>query len=189
MPLKHTELKKGKVIILKGDPFEVLKYSHSVKGRGRSVVQVQLKNLRTGNSVQKTFHAGEEVEEAEIEKEKAVFIYSNRGKSVFHKEGDRSSRFELTDEQIGEKSEYLTEGTSVEVVLFDDKIIGVDLPIKMNFTVKESPPGLKGDRVEGGTKTVTIETGKKINTPIFIKEGDVIEVNTETGEYARRVEN
>ncbi len=185
--LKHTEVKKGKMIVVKGDPFEVMNYSHSVKGRGRSVVQLQLKNLRTGKSLQKTFHAGEEVEEAEIEEEKVVFIYSNRGKCVFHKQGDPSSRFELTNEQVKEKVDYLIEKTVVNLVFFNDEVIGLNLPIKMTFTVKEAPPGLKGDRVEGATKTVTLETGKKITVPIFIKQGDVVEVNTETGEYARRV--
>jgi elongation factor P len=186
--LKHTEVKKGKIITIKGDPFEVTKYSHSVKGRGRSVVQLQLKNIRTGNSLQKTLHAGEEVEEAEIEEEKAVFIYSNRGRCFFHKEGDPSARFDLSAEQIGEKVDYLVEKTTTNLALFQDEVIGINLPTKMAFTVKEAPPGLKGDRVEGATKTVTLETGKKIVVPIFIKEGDLVEVNTETGEYSRRMQ-
>jgi elongation factor P len=185
--LKHTELKKGKIITIKNDPFQVIKYSHSVKGRGRSVVQVNLKNLKTGSNLQKTFHAGDEIEEAELEEEKAVFIYANRGKYVFHKEGDPASRFELSEEQVGEKSEYLIENTTTNLLVFQDKIIGLSIPIKMNFSVKEAPPAIKGDRVEGGTKIIVLETGKKINAPIFIKEGDVVEVNTETGEYSKRV--
>ncbi len=187
--LKHNEIRKGKIILSGNDPCEVIKYSHVVKGRGKSVVQTRLKNLRTGNVLQKTFHPGETAEEAELEKMSAVFIYSHRDKYVFHKENEPSSRFELTEEQVQEKAEYLKEKTTITALLLNEKIIDISLPIKMNFQVKESPPGVKGNRAEGGTKTVVIETGKRINVPLFINEGDTVEINTETGEYIRRVGN
>lgn len=185
--LKHNEIRKGKIILFGEDPYEVIKHSHVVKGRGKSVVQTRMKNLRTGNILQKTFHPGESAKEAELEKLGAVFVYSHRGKYVFHKENDPSSRFELTEEQIGEKVDYLKEKTTITAILLNEKIIDISLPIKMNFRVKEAPPGVKGNRAEGGTKTVMTETGKKINAPLFVNEGDVIEVNTETGEYLRRI--
>jgi elongation factor P len=185
--LKHNEVRKGKIIVLGDDPYEVTKYSHVVKGRGKSVVQTQLKNLRTGNVLQKTFHPGETAEEADLEKENAVFVYENRGKYVFHKENDPSSRFELTKEQLEEKVDYLKEKTVITTVSLNEKIVGISLPIKMSFKVKEAPPGVKGNRAEGGTKTVILETGKKLDVPLFVDENDVVEVNTETGEYIRRV--
>ncbi len=185
--LKHNEIKKGKIIILGEDPYEVTRYSHVVKGRGKSVVQTRLKNMRTGNVLQKTFHPGESAEEAELEKLNAFFIYSHRDKYVFHKENAPSSRFELTKEQLGEKADYLKEKTPITAVLLNEKIVGVSLPIKMNFEVKEAPPGVKGNRAEGGTKSVIIETGKTVDVPLFINEKDVIEINTETGEYSRRI--
>ncbi len=187
--LNHNEIRKGKIILLGDDPCEVIKYAHVVRGRGKSVAQTRLKNLRTGNVLQKTFHPGETAEEAELEKLNAVFVYSHRDKYVFHKENDPSSRFDLTEEQIGEKADYLKEKTTITAVLLNEKIIDVSLPVKMNFQVKEAPPGVRGNRAEGGTKIVVIETGKRINVPLFINEGDMIEINTETGEYIRRVGN
>lgn len=185
--LKHNELRKGKIIILGDDPYEIMQYSHVVKGRGKSIVQTQLRNLRTSSVLQKTFHPGDELEEAVLENEDVVFAYSNRGKYVFHRENNPADRFELSEELIENKQNYLKEKTLVTVIFFDEKIIGVSLPVKMNLKVIEAPPGVKGNRVDAGTKVVTLETGKKLNAPLFIKEGDIIEVNTETGEYVRRI--
>ncbi len=185
--LKHNELRKGKIIILGEDPYEVLQHSHVVKGRGKSIVQTQLRNLRTNSVLQKTFHPGDESEEAILEKEDVVFDYSNRGKYTFYRKDNPADRFELSEELLGDKKDYLKEKTIVTVKFFDEKIIGLSLPVKMNFVVTEAPPGVKGNRVDAGTKVVTLEAGKKINTPLFVKEGDIIEVNTETGEYVRRV--
>jgi elongation factor P len=187
--LKHNEIRKGKIIVLGSDPYEVTKYSHVVKGRGKSVVQTQLKNLRTGNVLQKTFHPGETAEEAELAKENAIFVYMHREKYIFHKENNPSLRFELKKEQLEEKADYLKEKTPIIIIFFNEKIIGISLPIKMSFKVKDAPPGVKGNRAEGGTKTIILETGKKLDVPLFINENDIVEVNTETGEYVRRVYN
>jgi elongation factor P len=187
--MKHNELKKGKIVCLNQDPYEIIKYSHVVKGRGKSVVQTQIRNMRTGNILQKNFHPGDEIEEAELEKINAIFVYSHRGKYVFYKENNPSERFTLDEIQIGEKKDYLKEKTPITVIYFKTNIIGIELPVKSVFRVTQAPPGVKGNRAEGGTKTVTIETGKKITTPLFIEIGDFIEVNTQNGEYVRRVAN
>ncbi len=186
--LKHTEIKKGKIIIINNEPCEVINHSHSVRGRGKSVVQTKIKNLRTNATFPKTFHAGETAEEAEIEEQNFIFVYSNRGKYIFHKEGDPSQRIEVTEDLIKEKADYLIQNSLVTTIIFDEKIIGISLPVKMSFIVKEAPPAMRGNTAEGGSKTVVIETGKKIEVPFFIKEGDVIEINTDTGEYAKRIE-
>ncbi len=185
--LRHNEIKKGKNIIIGQDPYEVISHSHIVKGRGKSVVQTKIRNMRTGGVLQKTFHPGESVKEAELEKTKAVFAYSNRGKYVFHEENNPSSRFELTEEKVGEKKIYLKEKTPVTAVIFQKEVISIELPVKMILKVEEAPPGVKGNRAEGGEKTVELETGAKINVPLFVKEGDYVELNTESGEYVRRV--
>jgi len=187
--LKHNEIRKGKVILYKNEPYEVLKHSHNVRGRGSSVVQTQIKSLKTGTTLQKTFHGGEEVEEADLEKLNVVFSYEKRGEYIFFEEGNPKNRFCLTKEQLEEKSDYLKEGTVVTAVFFNEEIVNISLPVKMNMKVAEAPPGVKGDRSEGGTKIITLETGKTLNAPLFIEEGDVLEVNTETGEYVRRVKN
>ncbi len=185
--LKHTEIKKGKIIIVKNHPHEVLEHKHSVKGRGKSVVQVQLKNLKTKSVFQMSFRGGDEVEEADLEKMEAVFVYSHRGKNVFHKKSDPSYRFALEEEVIGDRKDYLAEGTPVTATLFEEEIIGISLPVKIVLKVKEAPPGIKGNSAEGGTKNVVLQTGKVLETPLFIGQDDLVEVNTETGEYVRRI--
>jgi len=186
--LSHTELKKGVRFILNGQPYEVVESSFLFKGRGSSTVQAKIRNLITGNVSSRTFHAGEEFEEAEISKIEAKFIYTHRGKYCFSEKDNPSHRFELTQEQIGPQAKFLKPGETVEALEFEGKIINIILPIKIKLKVIEAPPGLKGDRAQAGTKQVTLETGAKINTPLFIEKGDIVEVNTETGEYVRRVE-
>jgi len=185
--LSHTELKKGVKFILGGQPYEVIESVFRFRGRGSSQVQAKIKNLITGDIITRTFHTGEEFEEAEISKIKARFIYSHRGKYYFSEKENPSHRFALTQEQIGPSAQFLKPGEEVEALEFEGKIINISLPIKVQLKVIEAPPGVKGDRAQGGTKQVTLETGAKINTPLFIEEGDIIEINTETGEYVRRI--
>ncbi|HEA84540.1 MAG TPA: elongation factor P, partial [Candidatus Wildermuthbacteria bacterium] len=174
--------------VLEGSPYEVFESSSMFKGRGSSVTQTRMRNLQNGNILQKTFHAGEEVEEAEIVRFQARFIYANKGKFIFSHVDDPSKRFELIEGQIGEQSRFLKENEVVEGLVFKDKVINVSLPIKIQLKVTEAPPGVKGDRAQGGTKTVTLETDTSINVPLFVDVGDIIEVNTDTGEYVRRVQ-
>jgi len=201
--LNFSQLDKGITIIIDNQPYEILEASRFFKGRGRSVLQVKVKNLITGAIISKTFHPSDSFEEAEIKKIKAKFLfskeerkqgsaegrflYSHRDQFFFSKENDPSFRFSLNEEIIGENSKFLKQNLIVEALLFQDKIINVSLPIKLNLKVIEAPPGVQGSRSQPGTKTVTLETKAKINTPLFIKEGDVIEINTETGQYVRRL--
>jgi len=186
--LSHTDLKRGIRFIFDGQPYEVLESSFVFKGRGSSVVQTRIKNLITGNVISKTLHPGEEFEEVEIEKIKVKFLYSSREKFFFSKEKDPSFRFDLSKEVIGDAAAFLKPNEFVDGVQFQEKIINIILPIKVQLKVTEAPPGIKGDRAQGGTKTVTLETGANVDTPLFIEQGDVIEINTETGEYVRRVD-
>ncbi len=185
--IKHNEIKKGKLVVIKNDPYEIVKCSHVVKGRGKSVVQAQLKNMKTGGILQKTFHPGESIEEAEIERANNVFAYRKKDEYVFHEEGNPSKRFSLSKEQVKEKADYLKEKADTTTLLFKGEVIEILLPVKMSFEVIEAPPGVKGNRAEGGTKVAVIETGKNIDVPLFINQGDIIEINTETGEYTKRV--
>jgi elongation factor P len=186
--LSHNDLKKGIRFILNKEPYEVLESSFVFKGRGSSIVQTKIKNLVTGDVISKTFHPGESLEEAEIEKIKVKFLYSHRNKLFFSRENDPSFRFDLSKETIGESADFLKPNQIVEGMQFLGKIINVSLPIKVQLKVKEAPPGVKGERAQAGTKQVVLETGAITNVPLFIKEGDVIELNTETGEYVRRIE-
>ncbi len=195
----YSELKKGIQIILNNQPHEIIEASSMFKARGHSVLQTKLKNLITGEVISKTFHPSDNLEETEITKITAKFIYVHRNKFIFSKGDNPSERFELSKEQIGSVIRFLKPDQVVAGIIFKpshqkfgsegkNKIISISLPIKIQLKVKEAPPGVKGDRTQGGTKTVVLETGTEINVPLFIKEGDIIEINTEKGEYVRRIE-
>jgi elongation factor P len=186
--ISYNELKKGIRILIDGQPYEMIESAPLFKGRGHSVLQVKLKNLITGNIVSKTFHPSDSFEEAEISKFEAKFLYSHRDIYFFCQKDDSSKRFNLKKEQIGEVTKFLKPNQIVEGIIFKGKVINIFLPIKINLKVIEAPPGLRGGRAEPGTKQATLETGAKINVPLFIKQGDIIEINTESGEYVKRVE-
>ncbi len=185
--LNFNELEKGTNIIIDKQPYEVLESFHLFKGRGQSVLQVKIKNLITGAIVPKTFHPSDTFEEVEIKIFKAKFLFSHRDQFFFTKENDPSFRFSLIEKNIGESSKFLTHQTIIEALLFQDKVINISLPIKLNLKVIEAPPGVQGSRSQPGTKTVILETKAKVSTPLFIKEGDVIVINTKTGKYVQRV--
>jgi len=185
--LSHVDLKKGIYFVHEGAPCIVLEHALMFKGRGSSVMQVKLRNLKTGNVLSRTFHTGEDFKEAELEKIQVKFIFENRGKYVFAEASNPAKRFELSSEQIGSQVEFLTPNTLVEGVRFQGKILTITLPIKMNLKVKEAPPGVKGDRAQGGSKTAILETGAVVQVPLFVGTGEVIEVNIETREYVRRI--
>jgi len=196
--LTHTDLKKGVRFIFNKEPYEVIESSFLFKGRGGSTVQTKIKNLITGNIISKTIHPSDTFEEAEISKIEVKYLYQHRDKYFFCEKNNPSKRFDLTSGQIGKGSRFLKPDQIVEGIAFSarggpalgwkEKIVDISLPIKTNLKVIEAPPGIKGGRAEPGTKTVTLETGTKINVPLFIKEGDIIEINTQTGEYVRRSE-
>ena len=212
--LTHNDLKKGIEFILDGQPYEILESSSFFKGRGSSVVPTKIKNLITGAIISKTFHPGEKFEEAEIEKISVKFLYTHRGKYFFKSEKSDESKdsslpterskgkdedaalvafagarvFDLPKDIIGDSAIFLKQNQIVDGLRFKEQIINISLPIKVQLKVTEAPPGAKGDRAQSGTKVVTLESGAQINAPLFVEVGDIIEVNTETGEYGRRVE-
>ena len=186
--LDYNDLKPGTIFIFRGEPHQVLEYNFLRKQQRKPVAQTKIKNLINGNVIEQNFHQGETFEEAEILKEKAKFIYSHRDKFVFCYENNPRERFELNAEQIGANAKFLKPEVIVEAQIFNDKVINVILPIKMDFEVIEAPPSIKGNTASGGNKIVTIETGAKITVPLFINTGDIIRVNTQTGEYKERVQ-
>lgn len=186
--LSYFDLRKGVKFLLEGQPYEVLDFKQIGKAQDVVVARVKIKNLITGRVLEKNFHQNDTFEEAEIEKVMTKFVFSKRGKYHFCEVDNPAVRFELEEEKIGEGVKFLKTGMILEGLKFQGKIINVSLPIKVKLKVIEAPPGLKGERSQPGTKQVTLETGAKINVPLFIEEGDIVEVNTETGEYVRRVE-
>jgi elongation factor P len=185
--LEHTDLRKGVKIVIDREPYEVLDYSFSFKGRGSSTVQVKLKNLITGRVVVRTVHANERFEEAEIKRKKIKFLFTKGNDFNFCLIDDPRRRFILKKDILDIRGNFLKQNDIIEGVFFNEGLINIQLPIKMQFKVISASPGLKGGRETAGTKPVIIETGFEIQAPLFIKEGDIIEVNTETGEYVRRI--
>ncbi len=186
--ISFNELEKGINIIMDGQPYEIMETSRMFKGRGHSVLQTKLKNLINSSVVSKTFHPADSFNEAEIEKKEVKFLYANKGQYFFCRPDDPSQRFSLSGEQVGEQAKLLKANQVVESVVFQDKQISIELPIKISLKVKEAPPAVQGNRSQPGNKMVVLETGANINTPLFIKEGDIIEINTQKQEYVRRVD-
>jgi len=185
--IDYTELRKGVQIVLEGTPYEVLQAAPLKKAQRRVVIQTRLRDLISGNMLDRNFHQGETFEEAELFKTESLFLYTHRGKYVFCEKNNRANRFELEESALRESARFLKQNQEVVAVQFEEKIINVILPIKVQLKVTEAPPGVKGDRAQGGTRSVTLETGTVIQAPLFIETGDEIEINTEKGEYVRRV--
>ncbi|MFH1759163.1 MAG: elongation factor P [Patescibacteria group bacterium] len=186
--LSYTELKPGVVIIIDDQPHEIVAASFLRMQQRKAVVQTKLKNLMTGKITDRNMRASDNFEEAEVVRELVKYLYSHRGEFWFSAANDPSGRFSLTEEVIGGAGQFLKTNTEVTAIKFNGKIIGIRLPIKVDLKVTEAPPSDKGDTASGGKKTVTLETGAKVNVPLFIGEGDIIRINTETGEYTERVE-
>ncbi len=186
--LSYNEITTGKIIVFNGEPYKVI--SHRVfrmqKNKPQNVTK--LKNLKNGKVVENSFHQNEKVDEADLEKSPVVYIYENKGEYMFHEAGNPGNRFPIPLEIIGNAAKFLKPKEEYDALLFEDEIIGLNIPIKINLKVTEAPPAVKGNTATGATKTVTLETGATVNCPLFINEGDIVEINTETGEYASRVE-
>lgn len=187
--LEYSEVVERKVILYEGQPYEVLS-SHVFRKQMRKPVNAtKLRNIITGKITEVSFHQAEKVQEAEIEYKDAKFLYQNRGEYWFCDPKNPADRFKLEESLIGTPAKFMKVNSIVETMIFDEKVIGVKLPIKVELKVTEAPPAVKGDTATGGNKQITLETGAVINAPIFIKEGELISVNTQTEEYSGRVNN
>lgn len=185
--LSYTDLIKGVTFVMDGDPYEVLE-SHFLRMQQRkAVVQTKIKNLITGKVLDRNFQPSDSFEETEVEKKPAVLLYSHRDQYWFTEENNPKNRFSIAADVIGESRQFLKPNIKVTLLVFGEKIISVKLPIKMDFEVIEAPPAIRGNTAQGGTKVATLETGAKVSTPLFIKAGDRVIVNTETGQYVERV--
>ncbi len=190
--LNYNEIKERRYILLGDEPFEVVESSVSRQQQRKPVNKTKLKSLVSGRVVEHTFQVSDTAHEADIARKTIVYIYSKGGEFWFHAEGNKSDRFALSSDTVGTTRDYLLEGGSVEALVFTDSdeqenIIGLKLPIKMELVVTEAPPSVKGNTATGGDKLVTVSTGAKFTVPLFINVGDIISVNTETGEYSERV--
>ncbi len=193
--LEYNEITERKYIIFENEPYEVIDSHVFRKQQRKPVNAVKMRSMLTGRIVEHSFHVSDKAEEADISKKEVKFLYTNKGEFWFSETNNPSKRFMLPETMIGTASKFLKENTPVDAMLFDDgksddgKIIGLKLPIKMDLKVVEAHPAVKGNTAQGGSKLVVLETGAEVQVPMFIKEGDVVRVNTETGEYTDRITN
>jgi len=184
--LTITDLKVGTKIEYKNEPWEILEAQHFKLGRGGALLRCKIKNLITGNVQDQTFREGDKFEKPELSQTKTQFMYKDK-ENYYFMDSKTYEQFSLSKDQIGQASQYLVENTKVNILNYKGKPINVELPIKINLKVIKAPPGVRGNTAQAGTKEVELETGLKVQVPLFIKEGEVIKVDTRDGTYIERV--
>ncbi len=185
--LDYNEVTVRKYIVFEGEPYEVLA-SHVFRKQMRKPVNAtKLRNMISGRIVEHSFHATDRVDEADLQSSKVKFLYVNKGEWWFCEEKDPSKRFKLSEQLLGEGAKFIKPNSLVETLIYDEQIIGIKIPIKVELKVTDAPPAVRGDTAKGGNKVITLETGATINAPMFINPDDIVRINTETGEYVERV--
>lgn len=180
-----TDLKKGTVCQIDGKPYRVIEYAQKVMGRGGSIVNVKLKNLIDGSVIPKTFKGQEKIETADVSNKSVQYLY--RDGDTFHfMDPESFEQFELPLDVVDEAVGYLKEGNDLTLQFFDDRVINVDLPKNLYLEVTYTESVVKGDTSSSVLKDAQLETGITVKVPAFIKEGDIISVDTATGEYRER---
>lgn len=183
--LSITDLKTGTKFSMDNDPYIVVSYYHSKMGRGGAVVKTKIRNLRTGSIIDKTFQGADKVDEADLSKKTAMYLYSDEEYAYFM-DNESYEQFTLPIEKISDQKQYLIENSTVDILYFGEEPLAIELPIKMKFKVISAPPAVKGNTAGAVTKKVTLETGAISDVPVFIKEDDIIVVDTRDGSYVER---
>ena len=183
--ITFREIKKGSVILLDNEPYEVLDRSFRAKQQNKAMATVNMKNLITGKVLEKNFQSSATVEEINLEESRAQFLYRD-GDDYYFMDQETYDQFSLDRSQLGDSVNYLKEELIIRIKKFDDKPIDIILPAEVTLRVIEAPPNVKGDTVQGGSKIITLETEMKVSTPLFVNEGDKVIIKTKTGKFDRR---
>lgn len=185
--LSVTELRKGTVFAEGGTPFLVLDYSHTKMGRGTANIKVKARNLKTGTTLEKTFLSGASVEEAEVTRRKGQYLYADSEKCYFM-DPESFEQFSIPFNIAEEVTKFLPEGSEATILFYQNKSLTVELPLKVSLKVTETGSSEKGDTRSATTKEAVLETGYKLQVPMFVKVGDIVRINTETGKYVERLQ-
>src|SRR3989344_2544719 len=186
--LSYNEILPKCIINYNNEPYEVLS-AHIFRMQQRKPVnQTKLRQLVGGKVVEISFHQNETVTEADIGKMQANYLYTNRGESWFAETGNAKNRFSFPEDAVHDKIQWITSNSEVEILTYDEKPMTIKIPVKVDLEVKEAPPSVKGNTATGGNKLVTLSTGATVTVPLFINAGDVVRINTDTGEYVERVD-
>ena len=183
--ISPSQIKKGIAITFNNESWLVVDFQHVNPGKGSAFVRTRLKGITNGKVLDRTFKTSEKLEEASMQYRILQYLYSDENNFYFM--DDSYAELSLPFSVVGDRKNYLIEQAQVDGIFVDDEFVEIGLPKKMQFKVIEAPPGIKGDSANAGTKFVVIETGANVAAPLFINEGDIIKVNTETGEYCERV--
>jgi elongation factor P len=186
MAVDTSQFRNGLKIELDGEPYVITYFQHVKPGKGGAFVRTKVKNLVTGRTVDRTFRSGEKVREADVDERKMQYLYLDGDDLVFM-DSETFDQTPISRENVGDATKYLKENTEVEILFWKGKSINIELPAFAELEITRCDPGLKGDTASGATKPATLETGAVIQVPLFIKEGEVVRVDTRTGEYSERV--
>ncbi len=181
-----NQIAKGMKLEIDGQPYEIVDYEHVKPGKGQAFARIKLKNLKTGNVVEKTYKVGEKLQLADFEEKEMEYLY-NDGEFYYFMDKKTYEQVEISSAVLGEKAKFLKENSDVIVQFFKGEAISIKLPKSIVLKVVETEPGFKGDTVTNVTKPAVLETGAVVQVPLFINPGDLIKVNPETGEYIERV--
>jgi elongation factor P len=181
-----NELRKGTCFLLDGQLFQVIEYQHYKPGRGNAIIRTKIRNMRTGAIIPRNFLDGHRFEEADVERRSVQYLYED-GEFFYFMDADTYDQLSVGESLIGERSGYLKEGMELTLTTFEEEAIDIDLPTSIELEVVESEMAVAGDTATGASKTIVCETGLKVQVPLFINIGDVIRVDTRSGEYSTRV--
>ncbi|PZN07703.1 elongation factor P [Thermaerobacter composti] len=184
--IQAGDFKNGMAVVIDGQVHQVLEFQHVKPGRGQAFVRAKIKNLETGATVNRTFRPDERFPLAHIEKRDMQYLYEADGQ-YFFMDTETYDQVGLASEQLGDAVRFLKEGMVVKVLKTGDKTLGIELPTAVDLKVVETEPGVRGDTAQGGSKPAKLETGAVVQVPLFVDTGDVIRVDTRTGEYVERV--
>jgi len=184
--ISTNDFRTGLTIELDGDIYQVIEFLHVKPGKGSPFVRSKLRNLRTGAVIERTFNAGEKVPRAHLERRPSQYLY-NDGSSYYFMDMENFEQLGLGRAELGDAVNYLKENMEVFILDYHGKVLGVELPNTVELQVVETTPGIRGDTATGGSKPAKLETGLVVQVPLFVEEGDVIQVDTRTGEYLKRV--
>jgi elongation factor P len=185
MAVTTNDLRNGMTIEIPEGLFSVVEFQHVKPGKGGAFVRTKLKNVRTGAVIERTFRADERVEQAIVDKREMQYLYRDGTDYVFM-DNVSYDQVQVTPDALGDASQYVKEGDSAVLQMYNEEIVGVDLPAAVELTVTVTEPGVQGDRVSGARKPATLETGLVLQVPLFVNPGERIKVDTRTGEYITR---
>jgi elongation factor P len=184
--MQTTDIRKGLKIQIDGVPYAILEHQFVKPGKGQSFTRCRIRNLTTGNTIERTWKSGESVELADIETRKMTFSW-DEGDSLVFMDTSTGEQLNVMKDKVGDEVRFVSEGLDCDVTIYNGNPIGIELPPSVVLKITESEPGIKGDTASGATKPARLSTGATVNVPLFIKEGEWVKVDTRTGEYLERV--